>query len=233
MSHRRIVAVVACLLGAAALSPSAHAAVSGTLTLTSDYVFRGFTQTAEEPALQGGLEFESESGFYAGGWGSSISWLSDLGDDISSQLEVDAYAGYRGQFNDTVSYDVGAIYYWYPGSYPSGFNDADTTELYFGISAGVFSAKYSYAVTDLFGIDDSDGSSYLEAGLDFGFAETWSLGLHAGKQFISGDFGEDYVDYKVAVSKEFANDFGVDLGWYDTDVDGADSNVFIAVTKSF
>lgn len=232
MSLRTTIRCMLCALPLFAAG-AAQAGVSGSLTLTSDYAFRGFTQTAEKPALQGGVEFESESGFYAGTWGSSISWLSDADPDISSQLELDGYVGYRGQFSENVSFDVGALYYWYPGRYPSGFNSADTTELYFGISAGIFSAKYSYAVTDLFGIDDSDGSSYLEGGLDFGFDGGWSLGLHAGKQFISGAYGDDYVDYRLAVGKELSNGFSMELGWYDTDVDGADSNVYLSFTREF
>ncbi|MFR0657359.1 TorF family putative porin, partial [Pantoea sp. SIMBA_079] len=68
---------------------AAHAEVSGSITLTSDYLFRGITQTDGEPALQGGLEWAGDSGFYVGAWGSSISWLSDSDPDISSQLELD------------------------------------------------------------------------------------------------------------------------------------------------
>lgn len=230
MKTTRLAWSVALILG---LAGGASADVSGSLTLTSDYLFRGFTQTDEKPALQGGLEWESQGGFYVGTWGSSISWLSDSDPDISSQLELDAYVGYRGSFSDSVSFDVGVLYYGYPGSYPGGFNKADTTELYAGISAGVFSLKYSYALTDLFGIDDSEGSSYLEAGIDYGFAETWSVGAHVGKQFISGDFGEDYIDWSVGISKALPGDFSIDLKYVDTDVDGTDSTVFAALTKSF
>lgn len=220
-------------LALAAAGGAQASGLSGSLTLTSDYVFRGFTQTNEKPALQGGIEFEAESGFYAGAWGSSISWLSDSSPDISSQLELDGYIGYRNQLSDTISFDVGALYYGYPGRYPAGFNDADTVELYAGLSAGIFGVKYSYAVTDLFGIDDSDGSSYLEAGIDYGFADTWTLGLHVGKQFISGEFGEDYIDWSIGINKALPNDFDIGVTFTDTDVDGADSRLFIAITKSF
>ena len=199
----------------------------------SDYIFRGISQSNQRPALQGGVELSTAGGAYAGAWGSSISWLSDADPDVSSQLELDGYIGYRNQLSDTISFDVGALYYGYPGSYPSGFNDADTVELYAGLSAGIFSVKYSYAVTDLFGIVDSDGSSYLETGIDYGFADTWSLGLHAGKQFISGDFGEDYIDWSVGINKTLPNDFDIGVTFTDVDVDGGDSRLFIALTKSF
>ncbi len=229
-----------CLLGIGLVPAGAAQAggLSGSLTLTSDYVFRGFTQTDKKPALQGGIEYEAESGFYVGTWGSSISWLSDSDPAISSQLELDGYIGYRNQLSDTISFDVGALYYGYPGSYPSGFNDADTVELYAGLSAGIFGVKYSYAVTDLFGIENSDGSSYLEAGIDYGFADTWSLGLHVGKQFISGKDAdgagyEDVLDWSVGINKALPNDFDIGVTFTDVDVDGGDSRLFIAITKSF
>jgi uncharacterized protein (TIGR02001 family) len=174
---------LATLLCAGLLSAgAAHAEVSGSITLTSDYLFRGVTQTDEKPALQGCVEWAHESGFYVGTWGSSISWLSDSDPDISSQLELDGYVGFRGDFGDSgFGYDVGAVHYWYPGSYPAGFNKADTTELYAGVSWNILSAKYSYAVTDLFGIPDSDGSSNLDVAVGWEFAPSWTLNGAVGK----------------------------------------------------
>ncbi len=169
MSFRKIAA--ASLLSTALFTAGGAAAeVSGSVTVVSDYLFRGVTQTSEKPALQGGLTWEHESGAYVGAWGSSISWLSDSDPDISSQVELDVFFGYAGDFGDSgVGWDVGANGYWYPGHYPAGFNDADTLELYAGLSWSVLSAKYSYATTDLFGIPDSDGSSALDldAGWEF------------------------------------------------------------------
>src|SRR5262245_11531050 len=103
----------------------AHAGTTGSVALTSDYIFRGISQNNQEPALQAGLEYAADSGFYVGTWGSNVSWLSDTpvpDDDISNSVELDFYGGYRGKFTESVGYDVGALYYWYPGDYPSGFN---------------------------------------------------------------------------------------------------------------
>src|SRR5690606_41769118 len=141
-----------------ALAGQASAEVTGEVTVVSDYLFRGVTQTNEKPALQAGLTWEHASGFYAGAWGSSISWLSDADPDVSSQVELDGFVGYAADFGDSgFGYDVGANYYWYPGDYPAGFTDADTLELYFGLNYKILSAKYWYSVTDLFAIPDSDG----------------------------------------------------------------------------
>lgn len=232
-----------CALALFSAATLAEAAVSSNVALTSDYVFRGASQTNREPAIQGGFDVTTEGGFYAGTWGSSISWLSDLG-DISSNVEIDGYAGYRGSFSDAVSYDIGAIYYWYPGSFPAGFNSADTAEVYFGITAGIFGLNYSYAVTDLFGYADSDGSGYLDGSVNWGFADTWTLNLHAGKQWIENNEDFEYVDWKIGATKAFANGFSISAAYVDTDVDTAlytnpfgevtaDETVVLTLSRSF
>ncbi|MBU8977083.1 MULTISPECIES: TorF family putative porin [unclassified Lysobacter] len=230
-----------------ALPNDAIAGVSGSVALTSDYIFRGISQNNQEPALQAGVEYAADSGFYVGSWGSNVSWLSDtpvVDNDISNSVELDFYGGYRGKFNDTVGFDVGALYYWYPGDYPSGFNSPDTGELYFGISAGVFSAKYSYALTDLFGYADSDGSGYLDAAVNWEFVPTWTLNAHAGKQWIENNEDFEYVDWKLGVTKTFEGGFAIALAYTDTDAEEAlytnvhnnylgDDTVVLTLTKTF
>jgi uncharacterized protein (TIGR02001 family) len=208
---------------------SAHAGTSGNITLASDYVFRGVSQTNQDLALQGGIEYAADSGVYAGSWGSNISWLSDAPTTlapISSTLELDIYGGYRGKFSDAVSYDVGALYYWYPGDFPSGFNGADTLEGYAGLTVAAsdkvsIGAKYSYAATDLFGYTNSNGSGYLDLSANFAVAGGWVVGAHAGKQWIPGNSAFEYNDWKLGVTKSFGSGFSVGLAYSDTDADSA------------
>ena len=229
MSPRKIAVATLLSLGLVAAG-GAQAQVSGSLSLTSDYLFRGVSQTNEEPALQGGIEYAHESGFYVGAWGSNVSWLSDLSTDaapISSDVELDGYLGYRGKFGESMfGYDVGALYYWYPGDYPSGFNSADTGEIYFGISAGLsetatLAAKYSYAVTDLFGYVDSDGSGYLDLSLNWQFVPGWTLNVHGGKQWIESNEAFEYTDWKLGVTKAFENGFSIAGAYTDTNAEDA------------
>lgn len=84
---------------------------SGNVGFVSDYVFRGITQSDENPALQGGFDYEHDMGVYLGVWGSSV----DFNDNSEASFEVDFYGGYRGEV-DGFSYDLGAIYYVYPGA---------------------------------------------------------------------------------------------------------------------
>ncbi|HSD15697.1 MAG TPA: TorF family putative porin [Thermomonas sp.] len=245
-------AAMASVLAGLAFASTAHAGTTGTVSLTSDYIFRGTTQTNQEPALQGGVEYAAESGLYIGTWGSNVSWLSDLSTPaapISSSLELDVYGGYRGKFNDTVSYDVGALYYWYPGDFPSGFNSADTLEVYGGITVAAsekvtLGAKVSVATTDLFGYTDSTGSAYLDLSANFVVAEGWTIGAHAGKQWIDGNAAFEYADWKLGVTKAFASGFSVGLAYTGTDADDAlytnplgnkvaRDTVALTVTKAF
>lgn len=247
---QRTLAALFC--GCMAVATSAHAGTTGSVALTSDYVFRGVSQTDGKPALQAGIEFASEGGFYAGAWGSNVSWLSDLSTTaapISSSLELDVYGGYRGKFSDAVSYDVGLLYYAYPGDFPGSFNSADTAEVYAGLTVAAsdklsLGAKYSHAVTDLFGYVDSSGSGYLDLNATLALDGGWSLAAHAGKQWIDGNGAFEYSDWKLGVTKAFDNGFSVAAAWTDTDADDAlytnpfghriaDGTFALTVTKAF
>ena len=145
-----------------ALAADAAPAPAYTLTanvgLTSQYVYRGITQTAEKPAIQGGADFTHESGFYLGTWGSNISWFSDAAPGNSVSMEWDIYGGYRKSIGD-FGYDVGVLQYYYPGRYTSGTTKPDTTEVYGAVSYKWLTGKVSYVVSNaLFGVAKADGS---------------------------------------------------------------------------
>lgn len=218
--------------------------VSANLELVSDYRFRGIAQTNEKPALQGGFDYEHASGFYAGVWGSNISWLSDGAEDISSSLELDAFVGYALETEAGFTFDVGLTYYWYPGSYPSVFNKADTTEGAVSIGWGPLALGYAYAFSDLFGYDDSDGSGYLSLSYEQAFGEGWTASAHYGQQKIKGNREFDYDDWSVGVAKALPGGFSIGLTWTDTDADRAlytnafgkhlgDSAFVLSLGKSF
>lgn len=231
----RKIAVATLLSAGLMLAGNAAAEVSGSVAVVSDYLFRGLTQTNGNPALQGGVTWNHDSGFYAGAWGSSISWLSDMDPDISSQVELDGFAGYAGTFGESdFGYDIGVNYYWYPGDYPAGFNDADTAEIYVGLSYRFLSAKYWYAVTDLFGVPDSDGSTNLDLSGKLEFGEGWSTTAAVGKQWVKGLGGTgSYAFWKVGLDKSFDNGFGIGLSYNDNDLVGPDETIVLAVSKSF
>ncbi len=140
-------------------SPATSASTASTSSAAS--------QTAGKPAVQGGFDYAHASGFYLGTWATSISWLQDFGAYTRSSLEWDFYGGYKGSFSDDWTYDVGVLYYYYPGTANAGVLKADTFE---GVGVGWkwLSAKYSYNFKDYFGAQPNgkktDGSWYLDLG---------------------------------------------------------------------
>jgi len=193
--------------------------VSANLSVVSDYRFRGLMQTNGKPALQGGFDIGHSSGFYVGNWNSSISWLSDSDPDISSNVEMDFYAGYSHAFANDVTLDVGVLHYYYPGRYPGGFNDPDTTEAYLGLGYGPVAFKYSHALTDLFGAENSRHSQYFEAGLAVPTG-VWGLDLnaHVGYQKIRNMDDGSYTDWSIGLSRQFDR-FTVSLTYVDSNAD--------------
>jgi len=199
--------------------------VSGNVALTSDYRFRGISQSDEEFAVQGGFDVAFEPGFYIGTWGSSVDFdvnAVDGEDAADGSLELDYYAGWSGPIGDTdFGIDVGYIYYDYPGD-DGGFGDYQ--EFYVGTSWKDLSLQVNYS-DDYYA--ESDEFWYISADYSFTLLEELTVGLHAGYNMLEEDGGflatdEDaYTDYSVSVTYTWE---GVDfsLAWVGTDLDEED-----------
>ncbi|MBW8370452.1 MAG: TorF family putative porin [Thiobacillus sp.] len=236
----------------AADEPASPHTLSANITLTSDYVFRGVSQSQNGPAIQGGVDYSHASGFYVGTWASNVGWVEEGGFKEDSSMEIDLYGGYRGTAGD-FGYDVGVITYYYPGDQIAAANDPDTTEIYLGASWKFLSAKYSYVVSDQFigwgtatdPAGDTDGSYYVELNANYGLANGWGLIGHVGYQDVKDNDLVSYTDWKIGVSKDIG--FGVvTLAYSDTDADTAsytvpavtgeqiaDGRVFVSFSKTF
>ena len=220
--------------------------ISANVTLTSDYRFRGISQSDESVAIQGGFDAEFAAGFYAGVWGSTVDFDTNFNDSedfdgLDGSLELDYYAGWASDLgNSGLGIDVGVLYYDYPGD---DGQEGDYWEVYGSMSwndlaVGVHYSDDYYAETDEFW--------YVYA--DYGFSIFWDLGvgLHVGYNMLEEDGGflssdEDaYFDYSVSLSKEWV---GVEwaVAWVGTDLDDddvfgtdwADDTVVFSVSKSF
>jgi uncharacterized protein (TIGR02001 family) len=201
-----LVAPLSVLAADAPVTPE-HA-FTGNVTLAYEYLYRGIGQTNRKPALQGGFDYAHSSGLYAGIWGSNVSWLSDFGGGISSSIEIDVYGGYKGTFADDFSYDVGVLTYKYPGTFPTGFTDADTTEVYGSLGWKWLSVKYSHVTSShIFGWvgtngEKTRGSGYLEMNAAFDLGDGWGVSGHVGHQKIKNFSDASYTDWKVGVTKD-------------------------------
>jgi uncharacterized protein (TIGR02001 family) len=174
--------------------------ISYNAALTSDYRYRGISQTRLKPALQGGADWvNNPTGFYAGTWASTIKWIKDSKGDGS--VEIDLYGGKRGEIVPGVSYDVGFLAYVYPSNKldPS----ANTRELYAQVGYGPATLKYSHAISNLFGFTDSKNSGYLDASVNQDLGEGYTLNLHAGRQKVKNHSDFSYTDWKVGATKDF------------------------------
>ncbi len=210
--------VASLLLSAAALTSSialAQTAVpahsewtySGNMSLVSDYRFRSISQTYRQPAVQGGFDLNHRGGFYAGTWASNVSGNQYPG---GNGMELDVYGGYRMDLQPNLKLDVGLIYYAYPDAKGSvGGKRFDTTEMYVGLTQGDFSAKFNYAVTDNFGLNDSNGSYYLDLNYTHPLSKATHLVAHLGRQSVhhgtqGGATNPNYTDFKLGLTTEAA-----------------------------
>lgn len=170
------------------------------VAVSSDYRFRGVSQSRLQPALSGGADYvNNPTGFYLGTWASTIKWTKDAGG--GGNLEIDIYGGKKGEIVKDVSYDVGVLSYLYPSN---GLDPkAETTEIYGQIGYGPAYAKYSYGLTNIFGFVDSKRSGYLDLGANIDIATGTQLNLHLGHQTVRNNSDFNYTDYKVGVTKDF------------------------------
>jgi uncharacterized protein (TIGR02001 family) len=211
--------VVALALGAIAHAGQAPQSVTANVGLYSQYVFRGLTQTNGKPAIQGGADYAHPSGLYAGTSLSNISWFSDTNAGNSSSLEWDLYGGVKHAWSGGFTSDLGFLRYQYPGSYPAlpaGTVEPNTSEAYAAIGWKWASLKYSYALSDIFGVADSKGGDYLDLTLTVPLNDTFSIAGHAGRQRYTGASAAaaqagttnsalyNYDDYRATLTCAFA-----------------------------
>lgn len=228
MRNLRILAAIG-LLGAAT---AANAGVTSTWTLASDYDFRGITQSAKDPAIQGSIDFAAENGWYVGAWASNV----DFGPG-DPDVELDVYTGFTGTSEGGLGWDVGLVYYTYPSE-----SDLNYFEIYGSVSYDWFKGKIWYS--DAFGGDAAEdgfaatvgnndaAAFYVEGNATIPLPNDFSILLHAG--YSAGDYWDnsarafnldngtnfdgEYFDYSIGVGYTI-NNFSLALKYVDTDGD--------------
>ena len=208
--------------------------ISGNVGLFSDYIFRGYTQTKEDPALQGGFDVEHESGAYAGVWASNVNWTTEGEYMDDNSLELDFYGGFAGGLGETgIGYDVGILKFYYPGENTSGKADTDATEVYASLSKDIGSVSASLGVyvvvsDDAWGFADADGSKYFTADVDVPIGSTpLTASFHVGRQTFEGAGNDpfDYTDWKLNLEYAVNDTFAVGAFYTDTNQSTSDWTV--------
>ncbi|MRR50320.1 MAG: hypothetical protein EG825_05310 [Rhodocyclaceae bacterium] len=198
------------LVSAQAAAPSEHT-FTGNMTLTTDYRFRGISQSFKLPAVQGGIDYSHSSGIYLGTWASSISGNQYPG---GAGLEWDFYGGYKFEPVKDLGLDIGLLYYYYPGAGlwnldgaaqggnanavigDDGRTKTNNLEWYVGATYKILSVKYSRTISDFFGVNTKT----------WGGACNWN-GTVAGNVPVfgancfgaapGGSKGSDYIDATI------------------------------------
>ncbi len=238
LSKKLLPAALATSLFAGATAAQAEMEVSANVALTTDYKFRGISQSDESPALQGGFDLGFDNGMYVGTWASSVDFDTN-GDGFDGSLELDYYVGWGGDISDSVGVDVGILYYSYPGD---NGPDGDYLEFYGSVSIadGTLGVAYS---DDYYG--ETDTFYYLYGEYSFALGENLSLDLHVGYNDLDEDGGflsdgqDSYVDYSVGLTTSVAS-VDLTLAVVGTDLDEdevfgtewGDDSVIFTISKS-
>ena len=220
--------------------------LSANVALTTDYVFRGYTQSDENAAIQGG--FDADCGmFYAGLWASSLDFGGDVtqtgqGNDFAD-IEIDYYAGVKAEIPGTpVSVDLGAIYYTYPNAWdnrtyvsgnpaiiaaaanPVTTPEFDYWEIKLGLSANLMpnlsTGLTIYYSPDYFG--ETGENWVIEATAEYTLPQVAIFtpaisGTFGYQDGEQSDGGVDYIYYNAGISLGFMEKFSLDVRYWGTD----------------
>jgi len=235
-----------CLLACAAISPASAAeelisgdlpgTFEGSITTTTDYVFRGISQSNEKPAVQAGLTWSHDSGIYLGFWGSSV----DYADGDDSTTEMDAFIGYASSIGD-FSYDIGFTHYFYPGT--DRRLNYDFSEVILGLSYDFdyFSLGTTVAWSPEYWGDSGEAFyTAADVSVPFKYGISFDAGIgHQTMQMPSGyGLGNDYTEWHAGLTVPIKN-FDLNLMYSDTDftraecADGCEARWVASITYNF
>ena len=188
---------------------SVMAELTAKVTLTSNYVTHGISQTSDSPALQVGLDYEHQSGLYVGAWTSNV----DTG------YEADVYVGYKEE-KDNLGFDVGYTSY----NYTDSNFDENTSEIYIGCICKV--ALLFYSVGRYQGFD----YQYYELISEYEIDNFATIGVHYGLAKLV-DVDLEFYDYNISISKPY-KDITYSLN-YSVGEFADDEIIFLSMTKEF
>ncbi|WP_442792564.1 TorF family putative porin [Porphyrobacter sp. TH134] len=214
--------------------------VSGAATLTTDYRFRGVSQSDEGMAVQGGITISHESGFYVGAWGSNLAGWGTFG---GANMELDLIAGFKLPVGEG-TLDTGLVWYMYP----SGADTTDFAELYaklsgavgpLSLTAGVAYAPKQEALGNAFPVGrpadpgDKEDNLYLSGDAIYGVADTpISFKAHIGYSDGNPGLGPNgtsiaptgtYFDWSLGADLVPVSGLTLSVAYVDTDISEAEA----------
>ena len=220
MSLKKV--ALAAALSSLPMTQAFGAEVSGNIALTTDYKFRGISQSDSAPSVQGGFDIAFDNGAYVGTWGAAVDFdcAIDTCGGLNGGIELDYYAGFASDISDSVSFDIGYIYYDYPQD--EGLL-GDYGEVYGSLSFGDFGIGMNYS-DEYWG--ETGKFTYTYATYSMALSESVALDLLVG----SGDYDEagyldgatEHMNWSVALSTS-AGGLDFAITYEDTDLDKEDA----------
>lgn len=204
-------------LFAAAGITSAYAQVTGNLGLTSDYRFRGVSQTQNAPAVQGGIDYAHKSGLYVGNWNSSVS--SEVYTN-GAGVESDLYAGWKKDVYKGITVDIGSYNYFYPRATTPAKTGSnyDTYEGFVGLGyKDMISAKYSQTLGNgYFGTANARGTSYtqIDGKLPVPVVKNLAVVAHYGRTNVANSSNLDYNDINAGFVYSLPKEYDLGVKYY-------------------
>jgi len=181
-------------------APSGPFSLSGGISVTSDYRFRGVSLSNEKVAVQPTLTLSHDSGFYVGVWGSTTPDSPAYG-----KFELDIYGGFATEIASGTTVDLGVTYYTYPGSEDGGA----PTDYFEGIGKlshdiGPVSVTGLVAYAPKQSSLGDDDNIYLNLAAGYGIPNT-PVTLTAGVGYTDGSLGlvaadGNYLDWSLGAS---------------------------------
>ena len=200
---------------------AAQAQVTGNLGLTSDYRFRGISQSQNAPAVQGGIDYVNEpTGLYVGNWNSSVS--SQLYTN-GSGVESDLYAGWKKDIYEGITIDVGSYNYFYPRATTNAATGSnyDTYEAFAGVGYGPVAVKYSQTLGNgYFGTANARGTNYTAMDLNQSFEplsatlKDLSFLAHYGHTNVAHTSNLNYNDINVGLGYMLPQAWNISAKYY-------------------
>jgi uncharacterized protein (TIGR02001 family) len=258
-SVRSLLAATA-LVGSAFAATAAYAdeaaapkefTLSGNVALVTDYRFRGLSQSAGDPAIQGGITLSHSSGVYVGTWSSSTNFdnLSVAADDTYGSQELDLFGGWTGKVASNVTADVGLLYYAYPNGHlghANFFEPYASLSTTYGPVTGKVGINYAWKqkALDFNGVGGSDDNVYVYGELGGAIPNTpVSLSAHLGytagalsPKFATGET-IDYksgFDYSVGASVTVLKNLSLGVAYVGVDgnaIDGYSNDTAVGTLK--
>ena len=170
--------------------------LSGSFALTSNYVFRGVSQSENLAAVQGGLTYTFPIHIYANVWASNVKFASTP----NAQIEIDTIMGYHNTYGDNFTYDINFDRYNYPGARNINYNEANSVFNYRFLQFGLSYSANEYAT--------HTGGTYYNGGINYNVPSKYTFGIEninvqalLGHSSLSRAAGNSYNDYNISISK--------------------------------